>query len=128
MLLGKTSDGLRFPRGQKFTLSSAGKVAEEDYRTTVMAARSTGRSALDAALTAWGTPLRIQPGDGVLLGELRGKPRGLSDLAEGLDGAGISPAEVRAAVGRLVSAGLLEAVPPPSQQPDADPPPPIRWR
>jgi hypothetical protein len=129
MLLGKTSDGPRFPRGQKFTLSAAGKAAEEAYRAVVMAARSTGRSALDAAVAAWSSPLRVAPGDGVLLGELRGKPRGLSELSEGLDAAGIAPGEVRAAVGRLVAAGLLEPVPPPSQQPSAAPPPPTgsRW-
>ncbi len=112
MLLGKTSDGPRWPRGQKFTLSAGGRGAHEARNLAVQAARGVGRSALDAALLAWASPLQIQPGDGVLLGELLVKPLGLADLSRALEDAGLSAAEVRASIARLVGAGLVEPVAP----------------
>ena len=42
----------RWPRGQKFTLTPAGLEAEVAHRDVVNGARSMGRSALDAALSA----------------------------------------------------------------------------
>ncbi len=115
MLQGKPDDGPRWPRGQKFVLSATGQTAHDAHRAAVQGARGVGRSALDAAITAWAAPLQVEPGDGVLLSELREKPRGLADLSRAVEDAGLSPAEVRAAVGRLVKAGLVEAVPLASQ-------------
>lgn len=105
----------RWPRGQKFTLSSAGEAAELAHREAVNQARSSGRAALQAALAAWATPLAVQAGDGVLLGELRGQKRGLNDLTRALEATGIEPAELKSAVDRLVVAGLAQPVPLASQ-------------
>ncbi len=122
----KPTDGRRWPRGQKFSLSAAGREAHDAHRLAVQEARGVGRVALDAALAAWAGPRQVQAGDGVLLTELLEKPRGLSDLAHALEDAGTSAAEVRSAIDRLVSAGLVEAVPLASQQqPPA--PAPVRW-
>ena len=70
----------RWPRGQKFTLSAAGEAADRLHRDTVNGARGSGRATLDAALAAWAAPLGVQPGDGLLLSELRGQRRGLNEL------------------------------------------------
>jgi hypothetical protein len=121
MLTSKPSDRKRWPRGQKFTLSAAGAEAEEAYRNAVVGARASGRSALDAALAGWATPRHVAPGDGVILAELSGKRVGLPHLCEALEAAGIVPDEVRAAVGRLVDAGIVEPIPLASQ---SSPPPP----
>jgi hypothetical protein len=105
----------RWPRGQKFTISLSGLRADEAYRAAVLAARTAGRSALEAAVAAWAAPFGVAPGDGVVLGELRSQRRGLGELAEALEGCGIDAKEVRAAVDRLVGAGLVDAVPLASQ-------------
>jgi len=129
MLVGKPPDGPRWPRGQKFILSPTGTAAEESHRSAVVAARGGGRAALETALAAWASPLSVAPGDGVLLGQLREKPRGIAELAELLEDSGIAVAEVRAAVDRLVRGGLVELVPLASQvKPEPPPPPPVRWR
>ncbi len=116
MLIGKTPTGSkRWPRGQKFMLSSTGAAAEEAYRAAVLASRSSGRAALDSALAAWAGPRGVAPADGILIAELSAKPLGVADLCEKLESAGIVPEEVRAGIGRLVAAGIVEPVPLPSQ-------------
>jgi hypothetical protein len=105
----------RWPRGQKFTLSAAGEAAELAHRDVVNGARSSGRAGLKAALDAWAGPLTVQAGDGVYLVELRGQKKGLNDLARALEDTGIEAAEVKAAVDRLVLAGLAQPVPLASQ-------------
>lgn len=115
MLTSKPSDRKRWPRGQKFTLSAAGAAAEEAYRSAVVGARASGRSALESALAGWAGPWRVAPGDGVILAELSGKRVGLSHLCDALETSGIVPDEVRAAIGRLVDAGIVEPVPLASQ-------------
>jgi hypothetical protein len=107
----------RWPRGQKFMLSQAGEAADRLHRDTVNGARSSGRSSLDAALAAWATPLGLQPGDGLLLSELRGQRRGLGELVQAMESSGIEPADVKASVDRLVQAGLAEPVAPASGGP-----------
>lgn len=102
----------RWPRGQKFMLSAAGEEADRLHRETVNGARSSGRSALDAALAAWAAPFKVQPGDGLLLSELRGQRKGLGDLVQAMESSGIEAADVKAAVDRLVQAGLAEPVAP----------------
>jgi hypothetical protein len=105
----------RWPRGQKFALSDAGVLAEAGHREAVSTARASGRSALDAALTAWSTPLGVARGDGVVLVELRAGKKGLNDLARTLEGTGLEPAELKASVDRLFVAGLVTVVPSASQ-------------
>lgn len=119
MLLGKPPVGKRWPRGQKFTLSSVGAVAEEDYKAAVQTARASGRAALDSALAAWAAPRGVAPADGVVLSELSGKRLGLGDLFTSLESAGIVPDEVRAAITRLVAAGIVEPLPLPSRDAQA---------
>ncbi len=125
MLQSKSGDGPRWPRGQKFTVSLAGREAHEAHRTAVLAARGLSRAALDAALAAWAAPRQVEPADGVLLGELLDHPRGLPDLTRALESAGASAAEVRAAVARLVGAGLVDLVPTARQEEDLRFP--VRW-
>ena len=100
--------GKRWPRGQKFVMSASGAVAEASYREAVQAARAQGRAALDAAQQAWAGPLRAQPIDGVVLGELRGGKKSIADIARGLEDCGVTPTEVKAAVDRLTDVGLVE--------------------
>lgn len=116
MLLGPPSASKRWPRGQRFTLSASGAEAEEAYRAAVLGARASGRAALDSALAAWAAPRGIAPGDGVLLSELSGKCVGVAALCEALEQAGIVPDEIRAGIGRLVAAGIVDPVPPASRQ------------
>jgi hypothetical protein len=100
----------RWPRGQKFMLSAAGEAADQLHRDTVNGSRSSGRSSLDAALAAWAAPFGVQPGDGLLLSELRGQRRGLAELVQAMESSGIEPADVKASIDRLVQAGLAEPV------------------
>jgi len=125
MLQAKSSDGPRWPRGQKFTLSLAGREAHEAHRSAVLAARGLSRASLDAALAAWAAPRQVEPGDGVLLGELLDEPRGLSELTRAFEDAGASPAEVRSALGRLVTASLVDLVP--AARDREEPRFPVRW-
>lgn len=118
MLLGKPPSGKRWPRGQKFTLSPSGTAAESDYRAAVTSSRASGRAALDSALAAWAATRGVAPADGVVLSELSGKRLGLAALCESLEPAGIVPDEVRAAIGRLVEAGIVDPLPPPSRAAD----------
>src|SRR5512133_4205520 len=106
----------RWPRGQKFTLTEIGAVAEADYRNTVAESRSSGRAFLDGALAAWAEPRGVSPKDGVVLGELRSARNGMADLFKELESSGFAPDDVRAAIERLVAAALLEPLPLPSQE------------
>jgi len=121
----KPDGGPRWPRGQKFLLSLAGREACEAHRQAVIAARGLSRAALDAALAAWAAPRQVQAGDGVLLGEMIDGPRGLPELTRAFEHAGTSAAEVRASLSRLVDAGLVDAIP---TSRDTDTPAfPVRW-
>lgn len=115
MLHAKKTDGKRWPRGQKFSLSPAGVELEESYRMAVSASRTSGRAVMDAALATWAATAKVSPGDGIVLSELREKRLGVADLCRALEQAGIEPDEVRAAVGRLVDAGAVAPVPLASQ-------------
>jgi hypothetical protein len=116
MLLGKPpTDAKRWPRGQKFALSPVGAAAQDAYRAAVLAARASGRAALDAALAQWAAPRGLAPVDGSILAELTGKRLGIGALCEALETSGIDPDEVRAGIGRLVEAGIVEPLPPTSR-------------
>jgi hypothetical protein len=111
VLTDRPPDRRRFARGQKFTLSAAGLEAEAAYRAAVQEARASGRTALEAALAAWSGPRGVAPGDGVILAELSGKRAGLPQLCEALESSGHAAEEIRACVGRLLDAGIVELVP-----------------
>lgn len=103
-------------------------MAQETYRAAVLEARGAGRSALESALAAWALPhAPVAGGDGVLLGELTGKPPGLADLTRALEDTGLAAGDVRAALDRLVRAGLVALVPLASQLAAERPPPASRW-
>jgi hypothetical protein len=104
----KSRGGKRWPRGQKFSLSAAGAAAEAAYRDAIAAARAQGRSALETAQRAWAEPLRIEPSDGVVLGELRGGKKSIADIARGLEDCGVTATELKAAVDRLTDVALVE--------------------
>jgi hypothetical protein len=107
----KPRAGKRWPRGQKFVLSERGMSAETSYRDAVQTARAQGRAALDSAQRAWAEPLRVDPVDGVMLGELRGGKRSIAEIARTLEDCGTSAAEVKSAIDRLTDAGLVEPAP-----------------
>jgi DNA-binding transcriptional ArsR family regulator len=116
MLFGKPPPGKRWPRGQKFTLSPVGTEAQGAYHAAVASARASGRAALEAALAGWAAPRGVAPADGAILSELAGKRLGLGALCEALEATGIAPDEVRAGIGRLVEAGIVEPLPPASRE------------
>jgi hypothetical protein len=107
----KPRGGKRWPRGQRFVLSSSGIAAELAYREAVQAARAQGRAALAAAQQAWAAPLHVELSDGVVLGELRGGRKSIAEIARGLEDCGTSAAEVKSAMDRLSDAGLVEPAP-----------------
>jgi len=107
MLHERSPAARRWPRGQKFELSAPGTEAEVAHREALLSARASGRQVLDAALAAWSGPLGVEPGDGVVLSELRTGRRGLNELVRALEQAGIEAAQVRSSVERLVAAGLV---------------------
>jgi hypothetical protein len=105
----------RFPRGQRFSLSASGADAEAAYRLAVQEARGLGREALDAAERRWAESRSVAPCDGVLLGELRGGPRTLPQLARAMECCGTSETDLRTALERLVRAGLVASTAAPRQ-------------
>jgi hypothetical protein len=107
----------RWPRGQKFSLTENGAIAEEAYRTTVAESRSSGRAVLDGALAAWATPRGVAPKDGIVLAGLRSGKAGVPQLVKDLEPAGFAPDDVRAAIERLVAAAMVEPLPLPSELP-----------
>ncbi len=107
--------GKRWPRAQKFRLSTRGAEAEVQYREMIVAARvESGRQSFDAARAAWAKPLTLQPGDGLFLGELQAGSRTIEELSRSLETCGTTRDEVHQAVDRLTDAGLMEAVPLPA--------------
>src|SRR5471030_2900744 len=101
----------RWPRGQRFQLSSAGRDAGENYRAAIVASRGEGgRRSFDAAHSDWAARLKLESGDGLYLGELHAGPRTIDELATALDGCGPERGEVRAAVDRLVRLNMMEPV------------------
>jgi hypothetical protein len=107
----KPRPGKRWPRGQKFSLSPNGVAAEIAYREVVVTARAQGRATLESAERSWAEPLRLQPGDGVVMGELRNGKKSIADVARALEDCGTTQPEVKAAIDRLAEAGLVEPAP-----------------
>jgi len=111
----RPKDGRRWPRGQRFQLTPAGADAESAHGTAVREARAQGRAALEQAQRRWAEPLGVEPGDGVVLSQLRPGKRSLADLAEALADCGATKADVKASVDRLVDRALVEPTPVPAQ-------------
>jgi hypothetical protein len=85
------------------------------YREAIAAARAQGRTALEAAQRAWAEPLRVEPADGVVLGELRGGKKSIADVARALEDCGVTQPEVKAAIDRLTDAALIAPVSQPTE-------------
>jgi hypothetical protein len=92
-------------------MSPEGVVAEGTYRDAVQTARTRGRIALEIAQLAWAEPLGVQPGDGVVLGELRNGKKSIAELSRALEDCGTTQLEVKAAIDRLSDAHLVEPAP-----------------
>ena len=101
----------RWPRGQRFGLSAQGVEVEAAYRATVQDVRSLGREALALAEKRWAEPLRLSPGDGVVMAQIRPGRRSFADLGHALEDCGTPPTQIRESVDRLVEQGLVEALP-----------------
>jgi hypothetical protein len=111
-------------RSQRFQLSPAGREAGLNYRQVIVASRAeAGRKSFDVARAEWAARLKLEPTDGLYLGELLEAPRTIPEIAASLDGCGPTPSDVRKAVERLVRLRMMELVLPPP----APPPPPRRW-
>lgn len=102
------STGRRWPKAGCFRLSAAGVEVAAGYAAVVSRTRAGGRTLADAALADWARPLGLQPDDGQLLAEFRGKTKTLSSLTEALEVCGIGVAEIKAGLTRLLAAGLVE--------------------
>ena len=107
----QSTQGRRWPRGQRFTLSAPGVDAEAAYRAAVMDVRSLGRDALTQAEKRWADALGLSPADGIVMAEIRPGRRSLADLARALDACGTPAAQIRESVDRLVEKGLVEPLP-----------------
>jgi hypothetical protein len=105
----------RWPRGQRFRLTEAGLAAETAHAEAIRDARAQGRNALDGAQRRWSEPLGLEPGDGVVLCELKPGRLSLADVAGALENCGSSRGDVKEAVDRLVDRGLVEPLPLPAQ-------------
>jgi hypothetical protein len=106
----KPKGGKRWPRGQKFAITSSGLAAAARYREAVQLARGGGRNALEVAQEAWAASFGAKAGDGVVLGELSSGKHAIADVARALDSCGTTLADVKASVDRLVELGLVEPV------------------
>jgi hypothetical protein len=107
-MLQDPSPRRRWPRSQLFSLSAKGTDAEARYRTTIIASRAQeGRASFDAARSAWAAAFRVQPDDGLYLGEARSGPIKLEQLVEALETCGKTRKDAVAALERLVDAELL---------------------
>jgi hypothetical protein len=113
--------GKRWPRSQRFVLSTRGADAELQYREMITASRAeSGRTSFDSARAGWASPLSIQPGDGLYLSELQSGPRTLEELTRALEACGSNRREIKAAIERLMDVGLIE-VHAPAPLPPASP-------
>ncbi len=114
----------KWPRSQRFQLSTAGREAGANYRQVIVEARrEAGRKSFDAARAEWAARLTLDATDGLYLGELQSGPKTIAEIATSLDGCGPRRSEVRAAVERLVRLRMVEPIIPPP----APAPPPRRW-
>lgn len=107
----KPKAGKRWPRGQRFTLSTSGATALSTYLVAIQGARSVGRPALEAAQANWAHGLGVAPDDGVVLTELRTGQRSIAEISRSLEVCGTTSSEVKQAIDRLVTAGAVEPLP-----------------
>lgn len=111
-MLSDRTPPARWKRTQRFALSENGLDAESAYRETIIAARSSGgRASFETARAEWATRLRVQPDDGLYLGELRSASKRMADVIQALETCGKSRQDATDAISRLITAGLVVATP-----------------
>lgn len=99
---------LRWPRSQRFVLSTAGVAAEASYRERITASRSqAGRASFDAARDAWAGAYRLQADDGLYLAEVAAGGGRLSEIVASLETCGKTRTDAISALERLVDAGFM---------------------
>jgi hypothetical protein len=69
-----------------------------------------GRTAFDAIRVEWAKSFGVEPEDGLLVSELAGPPLRLEDLLKSLEDTGTSRDQVKSALERLHTSGLVEPV------------------
>ncbi len=99
----------RWPRAQRFLLAPSGVDAEAAYRATISASRGQeGRASFDTARATWAVTMKLEPDDGMYLGELASGPKTIEQLTLAVDGSGHTRKQVQAALERLLDAKLIE--------------------
>jgi len=122
----ETGEKVRFGRAQKFRLSPKGTEAAQSYAAMIEAAKDgTGRAQFDAARAAWGAPLGLSAEEGLFLVEFSEGPRTIPEAVRSLESCGTTAKEVKAAVERLLTNGMLEPLP--AAAPPPAPPPRRYW-
>ena len=105
---------LRWPRSQRFALSSAGTAAELSYRELIVASRAqAGRASFDAARAGWASTYRLQADDGLYLAEVAAGDVNLTQIIAALETCGKTRTDAIAAMERLIDAGLIAPLNPP---------------
>lgn len=100
----------RFSRSQRFSLSEAGKQAEQQYRETIVASRTTaGRDSFDSARDAWAKSLGIEADDGLYLSELASGPKTSQQLVDALETCGKGRDDAKGVIARIFKAQLIVA-------------------
>lgn len=108
MTLSDRPQKMRWPRAQRFSLSTQGAAAESAYREQIVASRqTTGRASFDAARTAWALHHGLQADDGLYLAEVAGGPVSLPQIVDSLESCGKNRTDAIAALERLADAGML---------------------
>jgi hypothetical protein len=110
-MFGQPSVKRRWPRSQRFSLSSLGVEAETAYRSAIVEARNReGRAAFDEARTGWAQALRVEPDDGLYLGEIRQAALNLQQIVDALETCGKTRTDALSALERLEDLGLITAI------------------
>jgi hypothetical protein len=104
------TESRRWAPSERFVLSEQGAAIEARYRAGIVTARSTGgRASFDAARSAWSVKFRLQPDDGVYLGELRDGAATLSQIVERLEVCGQTRKHAVETMTRLLDLGLVSS-------------------
>ncbi|HZH74591.1 MAG TPA: hypothetical protein VEY88_01080 [Archangium sp.] len=106
----------RFGRSQKFRLTTKGNEAVSAYTLMLEKSRSGsgwGRAPFDAARDAWSGPRGLTSEDGLFLVEFGVGDRTLPEATRSLEDCATTK-EVKAALERLLTLGMIEPVPAPA--------------
>ena len=119
----ETTERQRFGRAQKFRLTEKGNEAVSSYTLMLEKARAgsgRGRAPFDAARDSWSGPRGITSEDGLFLVEFGVGDRTIPEATRSLEDCATGK-EVKAAIERLMSCGMIEPVPAPAPPPSPAP-------